>query len=482
MQIKVSGEKLKQSGISHLVFLLLFALLAAGMITGYLDILPHFSRSEKVSLVDSLLNPTTSQSWMSVLFPFATVKNEAFFNTDVSMRNSYFSLTLLLFFLLSLLSKKNKLQNFLLFTGLFFLLLSTGGIFKTIAYKFIPFIGYIRLNGEFRIFSIFCFMLIAAIELDKFIQEKKPFYGTIKWIYYGVEIIVIAAIAFGIYESVHTKQSIFYNTNILSAQQGLSSKLKALIDNISFYDTLWVQGFIQLFFLWVIKWAMGLRLWSLLKKMVVADVIIACLLNVPFTGAGKASVATIQQVINKSPKGITTPTLIPINQYDTVSDDEERMIGDWSMYNKQPGSVSAVFYPIILKSTELYFESNIQYSNKAFLFTDDTTANISIQTFSPQKIDVTINNATRGNLILQQNIYPNWYYIHGKEKKEVQPFGASFMSAPISKENNKTSFVFDPTKVKAAMIVSLVIFIILLLLLLILQNKPTLSFPSSPQQ
>ena len=134
-------QKLKQASISHLTVVILFAFLAVGMITGYLDILPHFLRSEKISLADSLLNPSTAQSWLSTIFPFATVKNDVLFNTDMSMRNSYFSLTLLLFFLSSLLSKRTRLQNFLLFTGLFFLLLSTGGIFKTIAYKFIPFIG-----------------------------------------------------------------------------------------------------------------------------------------------------------------------------------------------------------------------------------------------------------------------------------------------------------------------------------------------------
>ena len=233
---KSIGQRLKQVSISHLTVIILFVLLGAGMIMGYLDILPHFSRTEKISLADSLLNPTTAQSWLSVIFPFATVKNDVFFNTDVSMRNSYFSLTLLLFFLVSLFGKKTKLQNFLLFTGLFFVLLSAGSIFKTLAYKFIPFIGYVRLNGEFRIFAIFCFIIIAAIELDKFITQQRSFYGAIKWIYYITEIIVIAAIVFGFYKAFNTKESIFYNVSSISSKQGLSLKLKAMIDGISFYD------------------------------------------------------------------------------------------------------------------------------------------------------------------------------------------------------------------------------------------------------
>lgn len=485
---KSIGQKLKRSSISHLIFLLLFALLAAGMITGYLDILPHFSRSEKVSLADSLLNPTSAQSWLSVVFPFATVKNDSFFNTDISMRNSYFSMTLLLFFLLSLFSRRNKFQNFLLFSGLFFLLLSAGGIFKTIAYKFIPFIGYVRLNGEFRIFSILCFILIAAIELDKFIVLQKAFYGPIKFLYHIIEITVIAAVIFGFYKAFNTKESIFYNTSSITSQQGLSSKLKALIDSISFYDTLWLQGLIQLFVLWAIKWSLRFRLWSLLKKIVVADMILACLLNVPFTGAGKASVATIQQIINKSPKGIPVPKLVPINQYDTLNTEEKSMIGDWGMYNKQPGTIEQASYPIVLKNTQEYFDMDPAFNpavfkQKPFLFIADTNANtVVIKSFSPQKIEAAVNSITESKLVLQQNFYPHWYYVNGKERKEVDKYNGVFISIPVNKGENNTSFVFEPGKVKSAMLLSLIVFAVLLLLLILLPNRITPSSPSSPRQ
>ncbi len=194
---KTIRQQLLQSGRSHLVFLFLFLLLAAGMICGYLDILPHFSRSEKISLDDSLLNPTTLESWMSVLIPFATVKNDLFFHTDPSMRNSYFSLTLLLFLLTGLFLRKTKLQWFLLFAGLAFMLLASGGIFKTVAYKFIPFTGYVRLNGEFRLVSIFCYILFGAITLDRFTREQKSFSGPVKICYYLLEIITIAVVVAG---------------------------------------------------------------------------------------------------------------------------------------------------------------------------------------------------------------------------------------------------------------------------------------------
>ncbi|MBL0357939.1 MAG: hypothetical protein IPP72_14145 [Chitinophagaceae bacterium] len=456
------GERIRTAGISHAIFIGLFLLLSAGMITAYLDIMPHFARGEKLSLADALLNPTTPQSWISVLLPFATVKNEAFFNTDISMRNSYFSLALLLFFLFSLYGKKNKLQVFLLCAGIFFTLLSAGGIFKTIAYKFIPFTGYVRLNGEFRIIAVLCFIIIAAIQLNQYITQRKSFSGFIKLIYYTVEVLVIAAILFGLYKSVSTKESVFYNIGNIHSRAGLSAKLKSLIDAISFYDSIWIQGLIQLLLLWGIKWCLRFSNWSLLMKMVAADMILACLLNIPFTGVGKASVAQVQQVLNQSPKGIPVPALIPINSIDTISTAAKNMVGDWSFYNKQPGTKSEVAYPIVLKNMAAYFEqdnpaSKNCYTNKAFIFVDDTLqSKLIVQSFSPQQIQLYVESNAAGNLVLQQNFYPHWYYINGAVKKEVTGYGINFMSAPITTGNNNISFVFEPGKVKWAMVISLI--------------------------
>ena len=471
------AARIKKTGKSHIILLILFLLLSAGMIAGYLDILPYFVRGEKISLQDSLSNPTNIQSWISALLPFATVKNDAFYNTDPTMRNSYFSLTLLLFFLLACVQKKNKWQLFLLITGTLFTLLSAGGIFKTIAYKTIPFIGYVRLNGEFRIFTLLCFIIIAAIELDKFIQQKQEFEGKIKWLYYVLEAILFACIGFGLYMVVHNKESFIYNTKNIFSQAGLSSKLKVFIDSISFYDTFWLQGFIQMFFLWGIKWCLKSANWNLLKRITVINVIIACLFNIPFTGVGKSSVAQVQAILNKSPKGIPIPPLLPINGTDTISTEEKGLVGDWSMYNKQIGVRKQVPYPIILKNMQQYFDKNDlmapgNFPNQPFIFIASENPSLSIEKFSSGKITVftKVNKAT--HLVFQQNFYPHWYYYDGTEKRVVMHAGINFMSAPISKAVQRITFSFEPTFIKWMMLLSAVSFLICLLFVLILKTKP----------
>ncbi len=476
-------KRLKQACLSHIAFLLLFFALSAGMITGYLDILPHFVRGEKISLADSLLYPANIQSWISALLPFATVKNDAFYNTDPAMRNSYFSLTLLLFFLVACINKKNNLQKFLLVTGLLFSLLSAGGIFKIFAYKFIPFIGYVRLNGEFRIFTLLCFIIISAIELDKFIRQKNTFNGTIKVIYYLIEIILIACILAGLYNAVTSKLSVLYGFNNIIHQSTIALTLKTLIDTISFYDTLWIQGTIQLLLLWCIKWCIKSSNMNLIIRIVVADLIIASVLNIPFTGAGKASVAQVQTLLHKSPKGIPLPVLQPIKNIDTISLAEKSMIGDWSMYNKQIGVKSEVAYPVMLTNTSEYFGENVRHPGSNFLqypfvfiLNAKDTNNIFVEKFSPNKIVVSMNASDTSTIVLQQNFYPHWFYQNGVTSKPVEKAGINFISVPVTKGKSNIIFSFEPNAVKRAMLLSAVLFIIYCLLLIVpISKRPSLS-------
>ena len=473
--------RLKKTVILNLVLLLLFLLLSAGMITGYLDILPHFVRGEKISLSDSLSNPTSLQSWISVLFPLATVKNDPFYNTDISMRNCYFSITLLVFFLLACIQKKNSWQKFLLITGLLFMLLSAGGIFKTIAYKFLPFIGYVRLNGEFRIFSLFCFIGIAAMELDKFVRNKNKFEGNVKRTLLVLEIILFSCIIFSLYRVTTVKEGIIYSYKNIIDQKGTALRLKTIIDAVSFYDAFWMQGIIQLFLIWGLKRALKFNNWYLMKKLLVADMIIACLFNIPYTGAGKASVARVQAALNKAPKGIPIPVLRQIKNIDTINSEEKKMIGDWSMYNKEVGVRREVSYPIALKNARQYFNNidsfpDNSHLNKPFVFTNDSfNYTIKIEKFAADKIIVTARADSATQIILQQNYYPHWFYQNGNEKKEVTRTGISFMSAPLVKGNNTVIFSFEPTKVKCAMLLSAFVFIVCCTTLLIPSLKKVYS-------
>jgi hypothetical protein len=466
----ISG-RIKKFAITNSVLLIALVILSAGMMVGYSDILPFFSRGDKVKLAESMKGPATEQSWMSALLPLSITKNDSFFATDISMRNIYFSLTLLLFFFLSLF-QKNSWQKFFLFTGIAFLLLSSGGIFKIAAYKFIPLLGYVRLNGEFMIFSLLCFITIAAIELNRFIFEQKEFKGILKWIYYLLEIILFVCIAFGLYKTINSHQGFLYSLKTISSQSGASSKLKALIDSITFYDALWLQGIIQLFLIWGIKWCLIQRNWNYLVRLVIADIVIATLLNLPFTGVGQASVADVQRVLNKSPKGIPIPALQPVIKNDTLGIYEKGLVGNWSFYNKQIGVTNEAPYPIRLNNTIKYFDTidtnpSLVLTQNDYLFpTNINDTKPVIISFTGKKIAFTINATDTGRIIYQQAFYPYWFFDNGKEKREVLEHATGFIAVPLVKGENKIEITFEPTKIKVAMLISLIFFSVVVILLL----------------
>jgi hypothetical protein len=254
-----------------------------------------------------------------------------------------------------------------------------------------------------------------------------------------------------------------------------------LIDGIGFYDTLWIQGTIQLVLLFFVYDCFKNRNWHLLVKVVAVDLIIASLLNMPFTGVGKASVADVQTVLDNSPKGIPKPLLQPIAQNDTASAEVNLMVGNWSFYNKQIGSTSRVLYPIILKNTNEYFNrieqstyNNQVCTNKPFVFLKDSADSfIQLLDYSPQKIRIRIDALQNNSLILQQNNYPYWYYSVGSRRYPVRSYGINFMKVPVTKGISEITLLFEPKWVVFGMAFSALTILLCVIMLLFLHGKKT---------
>ncbi len=459
---------------TNIILIAAIALLSAGMIAGYADILPHMTRGEKVDFTEAISHPVSFSSWLSALLPLSIVKNDAFFHTDLSMRNIYFGLCYLLFFLYACFSKKNSRQFFLLITGLIFLLLSAGGIFKTFAYHYLPGIAYVRLDGEFVIFSLFCFIPVAAFSLNDYIRLNKDFSGKIKLLYYFFELLLAISIALGFYKIIASHESFIYQVKNITAQNGLPQKLKTFIDSISFYDTLWLQGSIQMLLLWRIKFCLREKRFKTLVKICVADLIIATLLNVPFTGVGKASVAQVQTVLNKSPKNIPVPPLTPILDNDTIPVNESDLVGNWSFYNKQPGLTVYAPYPIELNNTKIIFSKENNSFTKPYLFTTASaeTNRLTVTAYSGSSINVLVESTGTDSLIFQQSFYKYWYYIEANKKHPAVAYKNIFPAAVLTAGKHELSFVFDPPLIKKMMLLSALAFALFSITSIFLIIKP----------
>jgi uncharacterized membrane protein YfhO len=75
-------------------------------------------------------------------------------------------------------------------------------------------------------------------------------------------------------------------------------------------------------------------------------------------------------------------------------------------------------------------------------------------------------------MIYQQNYYSYWYY-DNEGSRPVQKAGINFISVPLKKGTNNITIFFNPLKIKAGMIISLLSFLsALFLLLFISRRKP----------
>lgn len=450
--------------------MLILLLLSAGMIAGYMDILPHITRGNKVEMSAAMAHPVTVQSSLSAMLPFSIVKNDSFFATDLSMRNIYFGLTLLLFFFLSLLQRKNGYQRFFLAAGVIFFLLSLGGIFKSFSYRFIPLMAYVRLNGEFAVFALFSFILVAAHAFNNQLEMRKPFSGKLRILYYVIEVLLFIALVTGVYKTVQTHDGFIYHISEALQQTGMAQKLKLLIDSVTFYDALWLQGGMQLLLLRGLKYSLLHHKKRLLIGIGVADLIIATLLNVPFTGVGKASVRDVQLILNKSPDGILIPDLEPILQHTIIPAEETALVGNWSFYNKQLGVTSFAFYPVELKTSALVFPDSIsRFAEKPCLFTiqDTGITDISVHSFTGSSIELTLTSNRTDSIVYQQNTYPHWRSnVNGGTTTAAAGYRDIFLAAPLKPGKNFVQFVFEPTLVKNAMMLSALAFCISMILLI----------------
>ncbi|MCO5287083.1 MAG: YfhO family protein [Chitinophagaceae bacterium] len=202
-----------------------------------------------------------------------------------------------------------------------------------------------------------------------------------------------------------------------------------------------------------------------------ADLIIASLLVVPFTGAGKAAPRQIQAVISKSPPGIPISPLHPIRSNTNVPENEREFIFSWSMYNKEIGTTREVPYPIRLNTTASFYKKGYRiqdslYYSKAFLFTKNEadTARIQIFSFAPNRLTLHLHAQTPDTLVVLQNIYPHWKATVNGKIVPIIPEGETFISLPIHGGNNDIDLSFEPTFVRISLIVSLISFICLLLI------------------
>ncbi len=157
----------------HVVFLCFTLLLSFGLMLSIWQVSPYMSRLGNFSIEQALYSPFSPQSFISFLYPYATIAKTDFFDSDLSMRNAYFGLIPLLFFLVGNFKAKPFQVKVLYFFGLFCLMAAVGSYLpiRGFLFKYVPMMNVFRFPSVFRLFFILSALITAGIALKQYFED-----------------------------------------------------------------------------------------------------------------------------------------------------------------------------------------------------------------------------------------------------------------------------------------------------------------------
>ncbi len=456
----------RQNSKNILVFLfaavVCFMLLYLPAIYSYLFILGDYGRSSTENQSLYATAGFTFSSYISFLFPYSTITVKDWFGTDVAMRNGFFSIAGFICAMLSFKSKQLYAKVFFI-AAVIMLLLSAGGEIKALVFSKLPLLNYIRYNGEFRIYSILCFCIAAGYGLQQLNTAdagfKKTFNLSLKIlgiICVSIFIILVAGKYFSISEVI----------NVFGSNTGGAAKIKQFLAG-PFSWFLMVSIILASAVILLSLYALKRNNFRLLVIIIILDLVVNSILYLPVTGVGQVTLKSIQAIYNTSPQGMPPPPLTPVNKIDTLDGKTTGLVGDITYYNKLIGTARLTDYPSYFTSTDQYFADKDlvrEVSKHAYFFIKHTDtilgpSNISVLSFSPQRIEAQVNTMQDDTLVLLQNNYRFWRATVNGNSTSIQTVYKTFMSVPIRKGMNEVVFEYIDKRLPVCICISLLSFI-----------------------
>ena len=428
-------ENLKQYLFKQTKLVIGIIIFLLPLLVSYVIVLPYFSRSGPVDQHQNTVTGFTLPSFISFLFPFATIKNSEWFHTDVSMRNGYFSIAGFLLFLIFLIRvNKNYLQRTLLVAGALLLLFSFGGKIKELLYGNLPVFSWIKTNGEFRVFVIFSFIICAGFEIERLLSNEQKAILSFKKLLLPAFVLSMVIISWLFIAG----SGRFWATGVTATE-----RMKSFIDNISFQQSLFIAALLTAIFSLCYLLILTRRKKSILFIAVLsAEMILNAWLMLPVTGVGRTSVSEIQQLVSKFPAGFPSPFSIS-DSLATKDPQEEYIIGNPNWYNKQVIH-SRIEYPSLLKSSEQFYASggSSEIFNKKFAFLKTGAGELRLTKFLPNSFTFQLSMTNDDSLIVQQNYFPGWKATVDGKRIAVGKSAGNFIVIPVTTKDKSVKLEF----------------------------------------
>lgn len=461
------------------------------------------AKSSALPLQVAQFNPFSPQSLISLVWPLVTTTDYAFFNTDMSMANLHFGLTMLIALWGSFTLRQNRNQWLLWCAAVFFLLASFGEYtpVRKWLYDFVPLMDLFRFPSVFRLFALLCFILLASFYLKKVFEEESRAVLFLRW----VVLIMLAAAVTGWVIS-------FFKGGTIRWETLWSNGWYVFIHQLGFYDAMMFQSLALLLIALLMT---GLRVqkrkpFTLLIAFVFIEMIMAAQINAPKTVYSEFSTSYLDKTLAALPEGFPVPENLPAKLFSDSTGFKTPFWRNLSLLRKQPGfdgynsfrmlyydsladnhamlkcaiqnpvafqAASVSFYTgsvsssgeNVLSNAHLFFQDSLK--NKIPPFRYDSAASIRFKHFSPQKIVIEAQSSYPQLLTLMQHFHPYWKVSLDDSPVSYLIANYLMMTVPVNAGRHEIAFEIKNPAGTVAFLISLISMVLVLPFALLLRAK-----------
>ncbi len=493
----------------HVLFLLYTILLSLVLFVAIYQVSPYLSRLGDFSLEQALYSPFSPQSFVSFILPLVSTTHTDFFNSDLSMRNGYFGLFILLFFLIGLFSKKPIQLKVLFYFGLFSLAAAVGEYLpvREFLFKYVPMMNVFRFPSVFRLFFIIAAILIGVNYLQELFNRKG-------WNKKSLSIGAMIMSGF------------FLILFIIARSKGQLSLLSFIKNNLfiaseesTYWQNVAFQSIVQLLFLGIFlfvlwKFSDRKKILAAIILLTITDLFIASQLNAPYTVYyDKVTANEASKNVSTYPKGFPklqdisievaghlpqmgTPFWQNMNTFQKQISVEGFNSFSFTSYEFLESEYPQLFSEIkknkvLLLSDSILPESKLNEYKKDSLFTQNQIflneidyIYLSQRTFEASKKDTTFlkeydaahfeirtNLENRRLLTLHQKYYKGWKVTVNGKKARIFKSNLNFMIIMVPRGKSVVLFEYKNPVLNASFLISAASFVFAILLFLIVWLK-----------
>jgi hypothetical protein len=502
---KKSWPEFKNLIKQNSIFAIATVLFSAVILISVLAVSSFITRGNKLPLDMAMFDPFSPQCLISIILPYASIKDPDFFNTDLSMTNIYFGLILFLFLIISFFIKKPQIIKVFFWFGIFCLAAAMGNYLpiRKLLYDYIPMMGMFRFPSIFRLFTIISFVVTAGFALDFFMNSEK-----IKKKYLNILLMILAFLLIGLI-AFSRSQGYLNVLGFLHYDIWKASARSSIWQHIVFQSLIQI-GFLLLMFLLFRKVTDKKKLLSYIILLSVADLFFASQLNEPYTTYDQTTRAkALASCTSTFPKDFPVPSSTNI----VLNTDTGNGCGifwkNMNIYHKQigwdgftpfkfhgyefmldsmPGTFrSSLLNPPVYLTDKAFSEDSMKihekqksFFHKNIYLKNETYSKISnkhfsgsagdttvITSFNPEEIKISVSSKEPQLLVLQQYYYTGWKAYVNEKETDINTYNKGLMFIEVPKGNSIVIFKYSyPIIIYAALTsaISLLIFVVFLIL------------------